>query len=95
MKNGAYQQSNFNDYRVLRINETPVVEVYRVESTKSPGGLGEPGTSIAAPALANAIFAATGVRLRSLPVDRKLLVQSPDALKKVVDATASLPGASA
>jgi isoquinoline 1-oxidoreductase subunit beta len=89
IKNGAYQQSNFNDYRVLRINETPVVEVYRVESTKSPGGLGEPGTSIAAPALANAIFAATGVRLRALPVDRKLLVQNAEALKAIVAANAT------
>jgi isoquinoline 1-oxidoreductase beta subunit len=87
IKDGAYQQSNFNDYRVLRINETPPVEVYCIDSTRSPGGLGEPGTAIAAPALGNAIFAATGVRLRSLPVDRKLLVQSPDALKKVVQAT--------
>jgi len=87
IKDGAYQQGNFNDYRVLRINETPVVEIYRVDSSESPGGLGETGTAIAAPALGNAIFAATGVRLRSLPVDRKLLVQSPDALKKVVDAS--------
>jgi isoquinoline 1-oxidoreductase beta subunit len=86
LKHGAYEQGNFNDYRVLRINETPSIEIYRIPSTKAPGGLGEPGTSIAAPALGNAIFAATGVRLRSLPVDRRLLVHSPDALKAVVDA---------
>lgn len=86
IKNGAVEQSNFNDYRVLRINETPVVEVHRVINAEPPGGLGEVGTAIAAPALANAIFAATGVRLYQLPVDRHLLVQSPEALKSVVSA---------
>ena len=74
LKHGAVEQSNFHDYRTLRINETPKVDVYRVESDQPPGGLGEVGTAIAAPALANAIFAATGVRLRSLPVDRARLV---------------------
>jgi len=88
LKNGAVEQSNFNDYRVLRINETPVVEVHRVINAEPPGGLGEVGTAIAAPALANAIFAATGVRLFSLPVNRDLLVQGADALKSVVVATA-------
>jgi len=73
LKNGAVEQSNFHDYRNLRMNETPAVEVYRVESSESPGGLGEVGTAIAAPALGNAIFAATGVRLRSLPIDRRRL----------------------
>jgi isoquinoline 1-oxidoreductase beta subunit len=70
---GRVQQSNFNDYRMIRINETPAIEVYLVRNGKAPGGIGEPGTSIAAPALANALFAATGVRLRSLPIDRKRL----------------------
>ena len=88
LKNGAVEQSNFNDYRVLRINETPVVEVHRVINAEPPGGLGEVGTAIAAPALANAIFAATGVRLYSLPVNRDLLVQGPNALKSVVTAAA-------
>jgi isoquinoline 1-oxidoreductase beta subunit len=86
IKDGAFEQSNFNDYRNLRINEAPVIEVHRVINTESPGGLGEVGTAITAPALANAIFAATGVRLYKLPVDRHLLVQSPDALKSVVSA---------
>ncbi len=85
IKHGAIEQGNFNDYRSLRINETPRVEVYRVASDATPGGLGEVGTAIAAPALGNAIFAATGVRLRSLPVDRSLLVQSAAALHAVVD----------
>ena len=75
LKNGAIEQSNFHDYRILRINEAPSVEVYRIENNEPPGGLGEVGTAIAAPALANAIFAATGVRLRELPIDSKLLAQ--------------------
>ncbi|MFC0239174.1 xanthine dehydrogenase family protein molybdopterin-binding subunit [Rhodopseudomonas telluris] len=70
---GRVQQSNFNDYRQLRINETPTVEVHLVDSREPPGGLGEVGTVSAAPALANAIFAATGVRLRRLPIDTSAL----------------------
>jgi isoquinoline 1-oxidoreductase beta subunit len=70
---GRVEQSNFHDYRMMRIDEAPKIEVHIVPSGEAPGGIGEPGTSIAAPALANAIFAATGVRLRSLPVDRKAL----------------------
>jgi len=84
LKQGAIEQSNFHDYRSLRINETPSVELYRIDSNETPGGLGEVGTAIAAPALGNAIFAATGVRLRSLPVDRSLLVKDADALREVV-----------
>jgi isoquinoline 1-oxidoreductase subunit beta len=72
---GRVQQSNFNDYRMMRINETPKIEVHIVPSGEAPGGIGEPGTSIAAPALANALFAATGVRLRGLPIDRTLLAE--------------------
>jgi isoquinoline 1-oxidoreductase beta subunit len=67
---GRIVQSNFNDYRVLRINEVPRVDVHVVASTAPPGGIGEAGTSIGAPALAAAIHAATGVRLRSAPFDR-------------------------
>jgi isoquinoline 1-oxidoreductase beta subunit len=70
---GRVQQSNFNDYRMMRINETPAIEVHLIRNGEAPGGIGEPGTSIAGPALANALFAATGVRLRSLPVDRRRL----------------------
>jgi isoquinoline 1-oxidoreductase subunit beta len=77
LKNGAIEQSNFHDYRILRINEAPLVEVYRIKNNETPGGLGEVGTAIAAPALANAIFAATGVRLRELPIDPKLLEKRP------------------
>jgi isoquinoline 1-oxidoreductase beta subunit len=83
LKNGAFEQSNFHDYRMLRMNEVPRFEVYRVDNSESPGGLGEVGTAIAAPALGNAIFAATGVRLRSLPVDRHRLAENAAALTKV------------
>ncbi|MEA3149592.1 MAG: isoquinoline 1-oxidoreductase subunit beta [Gammaproteobacteria bacterium] len=84
VKQGAIEQSNFHDYRSLRMNEVPLVELHRIENDEPPGGLGEVGTAIAAPALGNAIFAATGVRLRSLPVDRGLLVQNAASLKTVV-----------
>jgi isoquinoline 1-oxidoreductase beta subunit len=62
------QQNNFSDYRMMRINEAPVVEVHMVNSADAPGGIGEPGTSAIAPALTNAIFAATGKRVRKLPI---------------------------
>lgn len=84
IEHGAIQQSNFHDYRILRINEAPAVEVHLVDSDEAPGGIGEVGTAIAAPALANAIFAATGIRLRELPVTRTSLVASKEAEDKVV-----------
>ena len=84
VKKGAIEQSNFHDYRSLRINEAPLIEVHCVPSTQPPGGLGEVATAIAAPALGNAIFAACGVRLRTLPVERRLLVQNAAALRTVV-----------
>ena len=70
---GRVQQSNFNNYRMMRINEAPAIDVHLIRNGEAPGGIGEPGTSIASPALANALFAATGVRFRSLPIDRKQL----------------------
>jgi isoquinoline 1-oxidoreductase subunit beta len=70
---GRVQQSNFHDYRMLRIDETPPIDVYIIPSGEAPGGIGEAGTVAAFPALSNAIFAATGKRLRSLPVDRDIL----------------------
>ncbi len=66
---GRVDQTNFGDYRVARINEMPKVEVYIVPSTNAPTGVGEPGTPPIAPAIANAVRAATGLRLRSLPFD--------------------------
>ena len=69
LKNGRVEQTNFHTYRVLRMNEAPAIEVHIVQNTEPPGGLGEPGTSAIVPAVTNAIFAATGKRLRKLPVD--------------------------
>jgi isoquinoline 1-oxidoreductase beta subunit len=67
-ENGRVKEGNFDTYRPLRMNEAPVVETYLVKSTESPGGIGEAGTAIVAPAVTNAIFAATGKRIRVLPV---------------------------
>jgi isoquinoline 1-oxidoreductase subunit beta len=67
LKEGAVEQSNFNDYQVLRINEMPKVEVHIVPSTEKPTGVGEPGVPPIGPAVSNAVFAATGKRLRTLP----------------------------
>jgi isoquinoline 1-oxidoreductase subunit beta len=69
IKDGRVEQGNFDDYRMLRINEAPLIEVHLVKSTEAPGGVGEPGTSAVIPAVANAIFAATGKRVRKLPVN--------------------------
>ncbi len=69
---GAVDQTNFDTYRVLRINEAPKVEVYQIKSGEAPGGVGEAGTAAAAGALGNAIFAATGKRIRSLPLAEAL-----------------------
>jgi isoquinoline 1-oxidoreductase subunit beta len=75
IRDGRVVQSNFNNYRVMRINETPQIEVFLIPSAAPPGGIGETGTAAAPPALVNAINAATGVRLRELPIDRRLLVR--------------------
>jgi isoquinoline 1-oxidoreductase beta subunit len=73
LKDGRVEQRNFNDYPVLRANEMPKVEVHIVPSTEAPGGVGEPGTPPAAPAVVNALFALTGKRIRSLPIDAAAL----------------------
>lgn len=70
---GRVQQSNFNDYRMLRINQVPKIEVHVVKSSEAPGGIGETGVAAGPPALRNAIYAATGVPLRRLPIDRSLI----------------------
>lgn len=72
IKDGRVEQNNFTDYRMLRIDETPPIDVHIVKSSEAPGGIGEPGTAALAPALTNAIFAATGKRLRQLPVGSQL-----------------------
>lgn len=68
LKNGRAEQRNFYDYKMLRMNESPKIETYIVPSTEKHGGVGEPGTPPTAPAVVNAIFAATGKRIRSLPI---------------------------
>jgi isoquinoline 1-oxidoreductase beta subunit len=72
LANGRVEQSNFSNYRVLRMNETPPIEVHLVRNGEAPGGIGEPGTAATAPALANAVFAATGTRIRQLPLQKAL-----------------------
>jgi isoquinoline 1-oxidoreductase beta subunit len=73
LKDGRVEQTNFDTYQMLRMNETPTIEVHVVESTEPPGGMGETGTSAIVPAIANAVFAAAGRRLRKMPVDASLL----------------------
>jgi isoquinoline 1-oxidoreductase beta subunit len=76
LKDGRVQQSNFHNHRVLRMNEAPAIEVHIVRNSESPGGMGEPGTSLIVPAVVNAIYAATGKRLRKLPIDTDALKQA-------------------
>ena len=72
LKDGAVEQSNFHDYRVLRLDEMPKVEVHIVKSAAKPTGVGEPGVPPVAPAVANALFAATGKRIYTLPFGDKV-----------------------
>jgi isoquinoline 1-oxidoreductase beta subunit len=73
---GRVQQSNFHDYQMLRMNEMPAIAVHILPSTEAPGGVGEPGVPPIAPAVANAIFAATGKRIRQLPIRAEELKKS-------------------
>jgi isoquinoline 1-oxidoreductase beta subunit len=73
IQNGRVQQTNFDNYRVARMNEIPRIDSYVVDSTEAPGGIGEPATALVAPAVCNAIYTATGRRLRSLPLARHRL----------------------
>jgi isoquinoline 1-oxidoreductase beta subunit len=73
LKNGCVEQTNFDTYQMLRIDEAPAIEVHIVESSEPPGGMGECGTAAIMPAVTNAVFAATGKRLRKLPVDTAAL----------------------
>ena len=75
LKDGRVEQTNFDTYQMLRMNEAPAIEVHIVQSSEPPGGMGEAGTSAIVPAVANAIFAATGKRLRKMPVDAAMLKQ--------------------
>jgi isoquinoline 1-oxidoreductase beta subunit len=71
LRNGAVQQSGFENYPILRMPDTPTIEVHIVPSPAPPGGVGEPGLPPVAPAVANAVFAATGTRIRRLPLARR------------------------
>jgi isoquinoline 1-oxidoreductase beta subunit len=73
IEKGRVQQSNFNDYRMLRIDQAPKIDVHVIKSGEAPGGIGETGVTAGPPALRNAILAATGVALRRLPIDRSLI----------------------
>jgi len=68
IKNGAVEQHNFHDHKMLRMDETPVIETYIINSHEKMGGAGEPSTPVIAPALVNALFNATGKRIRKLPI---------------------------
>jgi isoquinoline 1-oxidoreductase subunit beta len=72
---GRVQQSNFNDYRMLRIDQVPNIEIHVIKSGEDPGGIGETGVTAGPPALRNAIYAATGIALRRLPIDRDALAR--------------------
>ena len=76
---GRVEQSNFHDYRLVRLDETPAIAVHLVKSAEAPGGIGEPGTTTVQPAVANAIYAATGVHLTRMPIDRALLAKGAKA----------------
>ena len=69
------QQSNFHDYRALRIDQTPPIEVHVIPSAEPPGGIGETGTTASIAALRNALYDATGIALRRMPADRTLLAK--------------------
>jgi isoquinoline 1-oxidoreductase beta subunit len=68
LKEGRVQQTNFHDYQVVRMPESPKIEMYIVASTEKPGGIGEPATALIGPTVANAAYAATRQRLRKLPL---------------------------
>ena len=80
VQKGRVEQSNFHNYRMLRMDEAPAIEVYLIPSTETPGGIGETGTTAAPPAVRNAIFAATGIPLRRLPIDCDVLAGKKDAM---------------
>ena len=76
LKDGRVEQGNFDTYPPMRIDEVPAIETHLVKSVEAPGGIGETATAAVAPAVANAIFAITGKRARTLPIDTGLLKSS-------------------
>jgi isoquinoline 1-oxidoreductase beta subunit len=79
-ENGGVKSANFDDYKIMKMSEIPEIEVHIVKSSEKMGGIGEPGVPPAAPAVANAFFKATGVRIRRLPLNPKTVME---AMKKV------------
>jgi isoquinoline 1-oxidoreductase beta subunit len=79
IENGRVRQSNFNDYRMLRIDEVPRIDVHLIKSGEDPGGIGETGATAGPPALRNAIYVATGIALRRLPIDRAAIAATKKA----------------
>jgi isoquinoline 1-oxidoreductase beta subunit len=78
-ENGGVKSANFDDYKIIRMSEVPPIEVHIIKSTEKIGGIGEPGVTPTAPAIANALFNATGARVRRLPLTPKTVLS---ALKK-------------
>jgi len=75
IEKGRVQQSNFHDYRMLRIDQMPKINIHLIKSGELPGGIGECGVIGGPPALRNAIYAATGVALRRMPIDRDAIAE--------------------
>ena len=68
---GKVQEQNFHNYRLMRMNEVPQIDIYLLDSEEKPGGMGEPAVALVAPAVCNAIYAATKKRLRTLPIAKQ------------------------
>ena len=90
--NGQVKDTNFDTYTPLRIGDVPELDIEFVDSTEVPVGLGEPGTTVVAPAIGNAIFAAVGVRLRHLPIRPNAVLQAPNAKELMEGALAGVGG---
>ena len=76
MEKGRVQQTNFNNYPMVRLNESPQISITLVNSTATPGGIGEPATALVVPAIANAVAALTGKRVRKLPITAQSIQQA-------------------
>ena len=75
MKNGSYEQLNFDTYKTIRLRQVPQIDVELIESGHHPTGVGEPASSVVAPAVANAVFNAVGHRALNMPIDKEALLR--------------------